>query len=335
MLREIKNSHLGPVLIPIDTTSPSTINRGAADFVPSTIASAGTGRISVDYRVKAPTNREVCLTLPFQSIGNGAIATPNPIYGQSFEMRTSENSPTATNGRAHGLILQWRSSITDVVTPQLVLGSGGSAMRLSGARVGSDGVLAFGKSDFTSAKTATGAYTITFKREFSSVPYVFATPATATRFVNIVAVTASQVTLTTWDGTPAAADAAFHLYVYGGQGRDEIGRFPKPVMNSQRKPRILGFRIDYSGGVPSYGLGGSDAVGVPTDNGTGDFTITFKTPFRQTPVVGASSEVFGHVVEIISASSTAIRCRTDDAGGGFLDGKAHVMVLGSDDPGEY
>jgi|GEM_PF-5137726 len=334
MLRELKNNHLAPFLVGFDVTTPSTVNFGTADLVPSTITTGGVGRMN--FNLRDPFRRVVGLASPYQSVADGAIARFDPTLGLNMGIGLTDNAaPSFANGRAVGLFLGWRNPQTDVTMAQLVQGLGFSAPRIMGGRFNTDGSVLQGAGDFTCVRTATGAYTVTFRNAFGRPPIVIPTVGTATQYANIVAVAANQVTITTWDATPSAADSVFHLLVYGGQGRDEVGRSPKPILNTQRAPRILGYRVDWSAGTPAYNIGGEDATGVPLDNATGDVTITFKTPFRKVPYVGLTANTAGLAASIVSVTATSLRALVYDQAGTAQDDRLYAVVLGSDDPSEY
>ena len=72
-----------------------------------------------------------------------------------------------------------------------------------------------------------------------------------------------------------------------------------------------------------------------TDNGTGDYTLTFAKPFARPPVVVASSLTAGAVVQIASATATACQLLVTDLSAVALDTDLMVIVQGFDAVDEY
>ena len=97
---------------------------------------------------------------------------------------------------------------------------------------------------------------------------------------------------------------------------------------------MLAFRVDGTG-TASILEGAFDAT--LTDNGTGDYTLTFTKAFARVPVV-----IFGGAVddalmcEIDAVSVSAVRFKIFDADGTTAtDADFHVMVLGWDGLDQY
>jgi len=333
MLREIMTDQSGLTIYPFDVTTPGTINFGRSDLNFSTIGSLGAGRINFDLEFSP--RRFTALAAIYTSVANGGVASWSFTGSTTVFLNWTDSTPTFAQGRGNALVFAGTGDTLATVNPQTVVGSGFKAARLVGARIASDGSLTFGATDFSSVRTALGVYTITFKRAFSKPPIVIPLANGSLAFPTIDSITSTGCVIRTWDAAAGAADAAFHLLVYGGQGSDEIGRFPKPVMNSQRMPRLNHYYVTYSGGTPSYTIGGPQATGVPTDNGVGDFTITFAKPFRQIPTIGACTRTAGAGVQIVSVSTTTLRLLVTTAAAAPSDSDTAVVVLGSDDPTEY
>lgn len=103
----------------------------------------------------------------------------------------------------------------------------------------------------------------------------------------------------------------------------------REIKGTQRLPRVLAFRVDGTG-TASILEGAFDAT--LTDNGTGDYTLTFAKPFARVPVVlGASILAASGVVEIDAISATAIGIKTFAVDGTTAtDVDFHVALLGFD-----
>lgn len=102
----------------------------------------------------------------------------------------------------------------------------------------------------------------------------------------------------------------------------------REVKCPQRAARLLGFRVTGTG-TAAIAEGTNDAA--LTDNGTGDYTLTFTKPFARTPVVSGNSITTNAYVQIGTISATAIQILTknldDDTA---LDASFHLHVLGFD-----
>ena len=333
MLRQIQTDQSGLTIFPFGVTTPSTINFGRADLDFASIGSLAAGRIN--FNLEFPPRRFTAVAAVYTSVANGGVASWSFTGSQTVFLNWTDSTPTFAQGRGNALVFGGTGDSLATTTPHVVYGSGYNAARLCGARITSAGVVSFGSTDFSCNKTATGAYTVTFKRAFSKPPIVIPLADGTLAFPTIDSITETSCVIKTWNAAAVAADSAFHLMVYGGQGKDEIGRFPKPVMNSQRQPRLNQYYVTYSAGTPSYTIGGPQATGNPTDNGTGDFTITFAKPFRQIPVVAACTRTAGCGVRIVSVSTTSVRLLDTTAASAASDSDTAVIVLGSDDPSEY
>lgn len=92
---------------------------------------------------------------------------------------------------------------------------------------------------------------------------------------------------------------------------------------------MLAFRVDGTG-TASILEGQFD--GTLTDNGTGDYTITFAKAFVRVPVISALPVTADVALSInaVSASSVRIVAREIDASPAAVDADFHVMVLGFD-----
>ncbi len=105
----------------------------------------------------------------------------------------------------------------------------------------------------------------------------------------------------------------------------------REIKGTQRLPRVLAFRVDGTG-TASILEGSFDAA--LTDNGTGDYTLTFTKAFARTPVVvvtpiGASGDV---IATLDTISTTAVIINTWDGTDGTTakDADFHVLVHGWD-----
>lgn len=106
----------------------------------------------------------------------------------------------------------------------------------------------------------------------------------------------------------------------------------REIKCSQRLPRQLHFKVQGTG-TASILVGESDAS--LTDNGTGDYTLTFSKPFARVPVVVASSMTAGAIIQVAVASVSACQLVVTDAAAAALDADLMVIVQGFDAADEY
>ena len=105
----------------------------------------------------------------------------------------------------------------------------------------------------------------------------------------------------------------------------------REIKGTQRLSRLLGLRVDGTG-TASILEGVNDAV--LTDNGVGDWTLTWAKPFARVPEVVAMPLAVDVVLSIVPGSLTnaavQIKARSVAASPAAADCDFHVIVLGSD-----
>lgn len=106
----------------------------------------------------------------------------------------------------------------------------------------------------------------------------------------------------------------------------------REIKSPQRLPRQLHIKMDGTGAA-SILIGSKDAS--LTDNGVGDYTLTFAKPFARAPIVVASSMTAGAVIQIASASASACQILVTDLAAAALDADLMVIVQGFDAVDEY
>jgi len=336
MLREIRNEHLEPMLLGLVVNMQGTHSITVGDDDISSITDGGVGVQTHVFRQtfnRNPIGVATCTTVG----ANGALPAVDIIDPVAAQVSNVSNAGGGNDGIMHVLYLGWRARTTDLVRGQLIHGSINSPRILAASIVGGTGAVSAGGSDVSCTRTGTGTYTVIFKRAFSKPPVVLLAPneASATLFPNIVAVTASQVTIACFNQAAAATDCTFELIAYGSGSRDEIGRQKKIVFHTQRKPRLIGFSINVPAGVPAAGVGANDIASI-VDNGVGDYTINLARPFRKTPFVITTSGQGSTQTCVRSRTTSAIRIGAyTDAGAASDPAKFYVFALGADDPSEY
>lgn len=105
----------------------------------------------------------------------------------------------------------------------------------------------------------------------------------------------------------------------------------REIKGTKRLSRVLAFRVTGSG-TAAINEGAYD--GTLTDNGVGDWTITFAKQFARTPVVVASVLTSDSIHQISSVSASAVRVKMFAANDGTTakDGIFHLAVYGFDAP---
>lgn len=338
MLRAIRNDHIRPRLLGFRVNSTtSTVAEVNPDNCTITDHSAGATTLTLaEVYARTPVVVATCDT----DVGDGAIANYVSASKSTARVLSSTNAGAATDGTIHVLTLGWDSDTTDIVTPSHSLRSSVSGPRLIGFGVDGTGTasLTSGKYQATLVDNDTGDYTLTFNSAFAEAPVVVGTVLGATAgVVNVATVAVNTVNIKTFDADGAAADYDFCLLVLGRDHADVL-RIPgrgRIVHTPQRLPRILGFNVVVTAGTPviTTGLGSLD--GAMTDNGSGDYTITFTTPFKRTPevvVIPTST----NICTVAARSTTATQILSFTNAGNSTEAAAfNVICLGYDDATEY
>lgn len=109
----------------------------------------------------------------------------------------------------------------------------------------------------------------------------------------------------------------------------------RPVESSQRKMRLLALKVDGTGTAALSGPSSLEAT--LTDNGTGDYTITFDKAFSQAPVVSATVVTTNIYARVHSASTTAVTIKTIQVADGSTatDADFELLIIGSDVTEKY
>ncbi len=103
----------------------------------------------------------------------------------------------------------------------------------------------------------------------------------------------------------------------------------REIKGTQRLPRILAIRVNGTG-TAAIQEGGFDATLV--DNGTGDYTLTFRKPFARKPVAVASCATTDCYAEFVDADNSAsvLHILTKNNADAATDAIFHVLGLGWD-----
>lgn len=106
--------------------------------------------------------------------------------------------------------------------------------------------------------------------------------------------------------------------------------FSRSVKTDQRLMRLMSFSVD---GTGTAALGGSSKFSASlTDNGTGDYTVTFDVKYGRAPEAYCTPLTTGIHCEIFSISTSAVRVKTFAVADGTTatDADFHLLVVGSD-----
>lgn len=322
-----------------------------ANFDPATSAAAVLGGDDFSDESKLgggvlSANTVEASVLPYFFIGNSRSTAGGVYCNGALDALTAINywqSHTDAGSNSdiiHSiLVLQRMKDVTDTNALPLSTVKGqkrGQQVCLFGA-VSSAGAVSIGNGDFTTTKASTGVYTAVFRRGlWGQVPIVIARGIGSTA-VHVAAVaTTSGIAFYCLDRTGAATDSAFNFIVYGSSAKDSYGGQFADVQTSQRKSRLLMFRILPASATLAVG----NQSGTVVVNGVGDYTITFRRPFRRSPVVLAASKRAAGGVRMAQAntlSSTTTQILHKDMTGAASDSfdALEVLVFGFDDPSGY
>jgi len=221
--------------------------------------------------------------------------------------------------------LDWNALPTDVVRPDQAVKNQARSPRVLAMKVRTNALTE--GSELATLSVASSVYTFTFKNAFARTPIVVASVVAATASaLRVSAASASAVSITATTAAGVAGDADFDILILGWDSADEQWGMQRSVQVPQLKPRLLGFTVTGTGTAAiTYGVGGATL----TDNGTGDYTLTFARAFKRAPVCVVMGQT-GRT-SIAAASETAVQV-LGFAGDGTTatDQIVHVLCLGFD-----
>lgn len=107
----------------------------------------------------------------------------------------------------------------------------------------------------------------------------------------------------------------------------------REIKGTQLKPRLLAFKLTGSG-TAALNEGAFDAA--LTDNGTGDYTLTFTKPFARAPIVSIVSMTEETNIKAHAVAAASIQIKTFGVDGTTAkDAVLQIMVLGWDDATQF
>lgn len=341
MLRPITNNHCQSYWQSFSFTSTTA---------PSASTTIGTGDV---VSITRPSAGQVVpvLETPYSSPAITAVTPAAGALGYAGIIAAAQTNNTLVPGIHDSggnfidasyevFSLGWRSLDRNGTRPQILLSSKEKERIIWCKVTAATGVITIGNSDFTCTRTALGNFTFTFKRAFGRTPVVQATPIFAAvsgnRLPRITAKSAGSCTVVFANRAGSADDpTSFYLIVSGVDSIEEDCRNFSQVFSSQRKPRIIGGRVTYSGGTPSITIGAGDFT--IADTAVGQCTITLTKPFaREFAICGAVRTASRFNLEIPNTASVALIDTLGTASGALADPTSFDFIaIGSDDATEY
>lgn len=107
-----------------------------------------------------------------------------------------------------------------------------------------------------------------------------------------------------------------------------FGYQSQAVSCPQRLMRVMSVKVD---GTGTAALTGTCALNMTlTDNGTGDYTLTFDIPYKRAPEVIATAITDNIVCKLGTVAVGSIQILTENLSGTATDADFHVIILGSD-----
>lgn len=341
MLRTAKCDHLGLLISGFQFTTTSdpsaTIDVGSNDV--GSVSRSAAGKAAITLRETGLHKRG-----PISLVGIGADIADGG-YGvfdtaPASDVLTAEllnASGSGDDGSGHVLSAGFISAVTDLVRPQSEVKATFQGAILQGYYIDSDGTLLSGGTQGSVSKTGTGTYVVTFTPAFARIVSALACGVGSSAIrTKITALSALSVSISTFDDSGTPSDEAFMLMVLGANRSSDAGRMKRPLKVPQLQPRIIiGSMTDESGTpTPAIGAAANGVTYTVSDQGTGNYDITFSRPFKRAPIVIPCAKDNGAQIE---AASTVNGCtiRIFDDGGTAADDDVGFLILGYDNEQEY
>lgn len=194
---------------------------------------------------------------------------------------------------------------------------------------------ALGKDDMASStRNGVGKSTSVPLEPFRRAPIVVASagsdlPATGPTVCHDTVATASSFVLECSDASAGAVgEGTAHALVLGWDSPVTDKTLAQDVKGIVTRARVEVFKVN--GTTPAIEIGGK--AGRLTENGTGDYTITFERGFGYAPVcVGTIvSGANSRTVQISSSTAKSVRVLTSSLGGSGEDNTFYLVCYGSD-----
>lgn len=334
MYHELSHAHIGALLQAYTFTVASpTVTLGNGKYDLSSSSSASAGKVALTLRETGVFKRgPIMLCSHGLNVAGGGFGTIDTLPASNvLTAELLSQAGAGDDGIGYALALGWRMSSTDKGLAQLVKATFPRPALLP-FYVTSAGALVTGLGAGTVVKNATGDYTVFFNPACSKAMAAVAVPVNTTAYsAQIYALSGASVNVKTFDVSNNAVDTAFVVLVALSKAYDLYGRGRNNILVPIRKPRLVAGRVTVTAGTPAITIGGASG-GVDyavTDNGVGDYTITFNKAFKRAPVVIPCS--IGSRIQLKSAASaTAVTFAAFNAGGVAADDSFDFIAVGSD-----
>ena len=340
MLREVRNVHFRPRITPFSVTttaSTATLNIGSGDF---TVTRTGVAAFTLVAKDGFSRTAFVYATTG-ASIGAGSYVRWNGVASSksSWDISALTASGGTTEGTVDGFIFGFDSTDLSLCKFQRVLITTVRPRVLWGKVTGSTGVLTSGSKSFKVTRTVAGTYTVLFTPGFGTTPVMMAQGISTSVVVNcnVTNKTAEGCTITTAPETGTPADADFYIMAIGQDTRSDAGKNRTPLLNNQRRPRIIAGEITNTGGAYTLTIGGATGGTDWTtllDNGPGDVSVTIATPFSREPALFSTTSSI-RVMANYSANVTRYVARNAAGAATDISGQTYIFAIGSDDITDY
>lgn len=314
--------------------STVTINKGVNDFISPSRPFAGAATFTNDTPFAYPdtsglgTAYAVAALRPADNLIGNAVYTASSV---TPTIRQNNGNDGSLEFAAFGL----RSRDGNGLTKMQEVGTSRPGAVMLFGQFSSTGTVDIGGGDFSVSKTATGTYTVTFRRTFSATPTVIPCGIGLTARAGVVSKTASQCVIKTTNVTYTATDLPFGLVVIGQKNStlNDGGRMNLPIGSTQRRPVVIPFTINLSASI----LLGNPCLTWGT-GGTGINVLTYTQPFfRRAPIVVVSpiGTASNDVASCVTATTSSVIVATSDSAGTQQNRSCSGFIVGSGDPSEY
>lgn len=191
-----------------------------------------------------------------------------------------------------------------------------------------------GIGDFrTGTSSGTGVSTLTFKTALGRLPLCVGSPGSNIAnggYFHSATHAVGSVIMNTDGAAGSADDGTYYGFILGYDAKD-TRRYTNihEVRATVKAPRLLAMTVNGTG-TAALVVGKYQAT--LTDNGTGDYTITFNRPFGSVPIVVATglNTSTAVAVQVTSVAVDSVNIKTFDNAGTPEDNIFHLWVLGFD-----
>lgn len=326
MLRSLKTPHLKPMLMAwksTSTASTATFDYGGGDYSSITREEAGRHRL-------VPKTPKRLLGPVIGTAGEGAALgeyvrhTDTPTAA-SLGLTVLDTGATGKDCSLYGMYLAYEDPRVETISPPQTVSNSAGGPRLIALRITNNAIASGSK--MATLSVSGNQYTITYAKSFSRAPVVVATVVrSSVRTCYIVSNSVTGCVIAPSTATGTAGDDDIEVLILGWDRKDDQWGRRVAVQVPQMEPRVLGFVVDGTG-TASITFGSEDAS--ITDNGTGDYTLTFTKPFKRAPICVVTAPG-GRANINETPTTTAVRCKTFTGSTSVADRVFHLICVGYD-----